>query len=830
MNRRLRLWAFFAAFAFAIPASSCGPDFPFAVFVLPHGPGGNYLDYAQGHIGILQPGYRTRSLVIAFNYLTHHPLTAADQQQAVAVNKQFTNGWQADEAAKQSAPPSGFHTWISTRSALGPIDGYTPTAQLEVSRSTNGDAYEDFPNCLDDAFANAARTLSSLSQTFGANTVFVRDWAHAQDAVFSNCGEGKPAPFYGPGKPPAPPPAPHLPDSVPATPPLWLQQDRAYQLAAANFYALDFNRAIASFRAIAADHASPWSIVARYLIARALVRQATLADTQLTNGRATTAQQAAAKSLLLATLTQAQQELIAMQSDPRMVPMQSAIGNLLDFVNLRLQPEAQAAVLVQRLQNPNISNFGQSLIDLTWLRTNEWDPGKPPPLQGPVSDPTGMIAWITDLNNLDQTPNYYGERSPHTPADVARATADILHHWQTTHSTVWLVAALMSAQPSDSAAQDLVSAAAAVPPSDPAYVAVTYHRLRLMTRDSATRDQLLAVLPAIRAHENTSTLNQFIALDSASAPTLDAWLATTGRVPASESSYMEQGEDLIPALTTNACGTKITPGATKLFDADAANAFNRDLPLRLLADSAERPVLPENLRYQVAQAALARAILLDQPAIARRMTPLLVHCRSAWAPVLAAYNASITPNERTLNGLLALMRFASTEPSVRNGEERRNGFATYDSYRQNWWCTTVPKPNGTVDDNPNYQYERSNSTPHSKPLVRPLFLTAADSSEAAAEVAALENIPSASQYFATQALSWWKLHPTDPHTPDLLGEADRVLRNSCRTELPYDPKTYKPVGDSDNPMLTTNLAHVIFDALHKDYPQSTWAKRYKSWE
>ena len=667
MNRRLRLWAFFAAFAFAIPASSCGPDFPFTVFVLPHGPGGNYLAYVQGHIGILQPGYRTRSLVIAFNYLTRHPLTAADQQQAVAVNKQFTDGWQADEAAKQSAPPSGFHTCISTRSALGPIDGYNPTDQLEVSRGTNGDAYEDFPNCLDDAFATAARTLSNLSQTYGANTVFVRDWARAQDAVFSNCGDGKPSPFFGPGRPPAPPPAPHLPDSVPATAPLWLQQDRAYQLAAANFYALDFNRAIASFRAIAADHASPWSIVSRYLIARTLVREATLADTQLTNGRATPAQQAAAKSLLLATLTQAQQELIAMQSDPRMVPMQSAIGNLLDFVNLRLQPQAQAAVLVERLQNPNSSNFGQSLIDLTWLRTNEWDPGKPPPLQGPVSDPTGMIAWITDLNNLDQTPNYYGERSPHTPADVARATADIRHHWQTTHSTVWLVAALMSAQPSDSAAQDLVSAAAAVPPSDPAYVAVTYHRLRLMTRDSATRDQLLAVLPAIRAHENTSTLNQFIALDSASAPTLDAWLATTGRVPASESSYMEQGEDLIPVLTTNACGTKITPGATKLFDADAANAFNRDLPLSLLADSAERPVLPENLRYQVAQAALARAILLDQPAIARRMTPLLVHCRSAWAPVLAAYNASTTPNERTLNGLLALMRFASTEPSVRNG-------------------------------------------------------------------------------------------------------------------------------------------------------------------
>ncbi len=164
--------------------------------------------------------------------------------------------------------------------------------------------------------------------------------------------------------------------------------------------------------------------------------------------------------------------------------------------------------------------------------------------------------------------------------------------------------------------------------------------------------------------------------------------------------------------------------------------------------------------------------------------------------------------------------------SVRSGEERRNGFATYDSYRQSWWCTTSPKPYGAVDDNPSYPYNRSATAPPAKPL----FITPVDTAEAAPEVAALEKIPSASQYFATEALSWWKLHPTDPRTPDLLGQADRVLRNSCRTELPYDLKTYKPVGDSNNPMLTTNLAHAIFDALHKDYPQSSWAKRYKSWE
>jgi hypothetical protein len=826
MNRRLWLPAL-CVLLFALPASSCGPDFPFATFVLPNGPGGNYLAFAEGHLGILQPGYRTRSLVVAFDAITHHPLSAADQQQAVAVNQRYLNSWQADEETKKSGTPSGFDTWISTRTAIGPIDGYAPDPQLATDHTLPGSQYDSFPNCLDNAFATAASTLAALSKNYSPHNPYVIEWTRGQDAVFSNCGDGKAREFFGPGKPPAPPPAPHLPAAVPASAPVWLQQDRAYQLAAAHFYALDFNAAIAGFRTIAADQASPWSVVAGYLVGRSLVREATLAETHLYNSGGTPTQQAAAKSQLNATLSQAQKELLALRADPRMASMQNDIDSLLDYVNLRLQPEVQAVVLAQRLQNPDTRNFGQALIDLTWLRTDPSDPSKPPPAHGPENDPAGMIAWIDDLNNLDQTPSAFtGEPSPHTDADVAHASADILRHWEATHSTVWLVAALMAAKPNDAATPELLRAANAVPASDPAWVTVTYHRLRLMPNDAATRAQLLAVLPLIRDHENISTLNQFLALDAASAPTLDAWLATTGRIPADETSFMEQGEDVIPGLTTDVCGTKVAPNSVELFDADAANAFNRDLPQRLLAASAEISVLPENLRYQVAQAALVRAILLDQPEIARRMTPLLVQCRAAWAPVLAAYNASTTAADRKLNGLFALMRFASTEPSVRNGEERREGFATYDEMRQNWWCSTVPQPDGTVDDSASLPHNLSRKALPAKPV----FLTPADTEEAATEVAALEKIPSAGQYFATQALTWWKLHPSDPHNPDLLGEADRVVRNSCRTELPYDTTTYKRIGDSSDPNLTANLAHALFDALHKDYPQSSWAKRYKSWE
>jgi hypothetical protein len=176
------------------------------------------------------------------------------------------------------------------------------------------------------------------------------------------------------------------------------------------------------------------------------------------------------------------------------------------------------------------------------------------------------------------------------------------------------------------------------------------------------------------------------------------------------------------------------------------------------------------------------------------------------------------------------MRFASTEPSVRQGEERRNGFATYDSFRQNWWCMTVPQPGGTVDDFPTFQYHDNYGPQVLAQHPPPPFLTAADLAEATTEADQLRKIPSASTYFATQALAWMKQHPADARTPDILGEADRVLRNSCRTERPYDDKTGQPTGDPNNPLLTANLAHALFDALHNNYPTSPWTKRYKTWQ
>ena len=94
----------------------------------------------------------------------------------------------------------------------------------------------------------------------------------------------------------------------------------------------------------------------------------------------------------------------------------------------------------------------------------------------------------------------------------------------------------------------------------------------------------------------------------------------------------------------------------------------------------------------------------------------------------------------------------------------------------------------------------------------PPFLTAADRAAADREIAALQKIPCASDYFAQQSLDWVKAHPDAPHNADLLGFAMRVVRNACRDDA------------------TRDLSHQLFDTIHRRYPKSEWATRYTTWE
>jgi hypothetical protein len=685
-----------------------------------------------------------------------------------------------------------------------------------MTRSIPGVDYEQFANCLDDAFATAARTLADREAGHGAHSSEVVEWVRGQDEVFGNCSD-IPA-SYAPGafRPEAPPPA-----AVPAVltkAPAWLAQDRAYQIAAAQFYSVQYAEALKSFEAIAVDRSSPWSVIAEYLTARTMIRQATIGRAQAEYGQnVPAAAKKQAADVEMAQLKQAQAALEAMQGEERMRSLWPAIGHLRDWLALRVDPKAQELVLAARLHGTEDENFGQDLIDLTYASGDGPEVGEDP------NDAAAMMRIRRkgetgrDVLAKDAKPEVV--MTEWLRAVMTNDEATALANWKAGRGNAWLLAAMMAAKPGDAANAELIGATEKAPSSDPAYVGVTYHRLRLMGPTATMRSELVKVRPEIERTESPSTTNLFAALDGATAPSLEAWLRTAGRTPAIVSYDGDESADAgaNDKPVEQPCGPPLKDKDLPLFTPPAADALNAGMSLAVLARAAEAKELAPNLRFALAQSAWTRAVLLDRPEIARRMTPILVGCRSAWRDVLTAYDGAHDADARHVAGLLAMMRFASTEPDVRAGEQRAEGFATYSEYRDNWWEQTVTSPSAITNFDAGFSAARTDNDPVAGANAMLMssslsFLTPEEHAAARSEVTALAKVPAASDYFAAEALAWWHAHPNNPVDAELLGSAMRVARNAPRTDK------------------TKENQHALFDALHEAFPESEWARRYTTWE
>jgi hypothetical protein len=768
-----------------LPAHSCGPDWAEAVFVKKHGPDLPYDAFARGRLGVAQPGYRTRHLVITYRYLNHLPLSLDEQQDAVNANNRFNSTWSNDQQSPLSQH-KGFLAWIEARKEVGPVDGFVPQSPFSTEGAWQFDSY--FENCLDDAFANAARTLQVRQSTLGNRPADVIEWVRGQDVVFQNCDKQTATPI-----------------ALSASAVQWLRYDRAYQQAAALLYQRKYEDAVSAFSAIATDSGSPWSQLSQYLVGRVMVSQAVaLEEYDPPPGSDTSKEQS--PDQYLEQLRSARAKLLTMRAEPRMRSLEHAVNAMLDRVNARLEPELQTRTLAVRLTAPEPDpNFYQDVLDLSYLLSDETNvdaialanrakTSVPGPANAAERRAADMLAWMKVFHTSDENAS--------------------LEHWHASHEDAWLLNALSFAKPEGASTRELLQAAATVGQSNPAYTAVTYHRFRLSPVTALNRGELLTVLPHLSASESVSTLNLFAELNARSAPDLNTWLKEAARKPAAEAMYSEE-EPFDTKMTPQPCGPSEIAAETPLFPPDAATVLNTRLPLRLLAQAAESTSLPPNLRFQVAQAAWTRAVLLDRRDIAARLSPILIQCNSNWQPVLSAYDRAKSTKDQKATALFALMRFASTEPDVREGNYRIDGFASYSYYRDNWWCFTVP-PNARNQNSGKNQYADETgwgftSVAHTD-VVDPLFLTQTDRVEAFREIAILRAIPRASEYLASEAASWQRAHPHDSRAPELLGEAFRVVRNAC--------------GDKTS----ADTEHQLFLTLHREYPTNHWTLRYQSWE
>lgn len=390
--------------------SSCGFFLPETVFTSKLGP----LDEAQyfrGRLDILQPRYRRIYLMAAYRYLAGIGLSKADQQ-ALLAKPAMADFWE-----DRGSP--AVQGWLQVRAALGaqPLD--------RIDRFTTFPDRAYILNCGDDAFRNAAATLAERSRS-GASHEDLTIWVAAQDQVFANCSSTL-----------------SIPSALPATAARWLQADRAYQIAAAKFYAGQFDAAQADFLQIAGDRSSPWHGIAPYLAARALFRKATLVDA----GAAPAAQEQLRKAL----------------ADSDAAPWHASARGLARFLLARTEP-ARALSEAARIVETEKSGVAGDMNDYRFMLDKYANRGEEAPRDDDLTD------WIATMQN--------------GPADHALAK------WRTTHSIPWLVAALTYADQPDT---ELMAAAARVANSSPAFRTAQFHWLRLMPADEA-RPRLEAML------------------------------------------------------------------------------------------------------------------------------------------------------------------------------------------------------------------------------------------------------------------------------------------------------------------------------------------------
>lgn len=339
--RRALLVAALGAFG-GIPAAACG-WYSTPLFYSTKTPSPPIERFLAGDLGVISPAWKPAALLVAFRVLDGSPLDPATQ-------KAFRTYWEpeTDPDLLETGDTTGAWRSALERAGAAPEGWITRERDITDPAGTYGGFYF---NCLDDAFATAAKTLDARVERYGAGSREVTEWISGQRTVFANCARGEAEP-------------PELDESWDAR----LRADRAYQRAAAAFYSERFELAGDRFRAIAEDRRSEWSSLARYLVARSRVRAKDV-DGAL----------AALKSI---------------RADAQMTAYHAAADRLTSFVLTHWKPQDRerelAAVLFGSTTAPSLR---QALIDYTVVLGS--DSTQPDPRS------RELAAWVAALKSTE---------------------------------------------------------------------------------------------------------------------------------------------------------------------------------------------------------------------------------------------------------------------------------------------------------------------------------------------------------------------------------------------------------------------------------------------
>jgi hypothetical protein len=745
MRRKLPQSTIVIALLFAVllqapPASACGPFAIEPIFSFSVHPEYPLENYAAGNIGIVPTTYARSYLFVAYRYLNGDGFDQAEREALVELwHDRLDMRWEAgnEQAVK---------TWLDARQKIAGV-GEAPKIEVFRNREKPNE-YESYLNCQNDSFETAANTLEARISRFGADNAALKDWVAAQDQVFANCSEGQ-----------------HIPAMLPADADALLRADRQYQTAAANFYSGNFAAAQTLFASIAADAKSPWRDKAPYLVARTILRKASLGPDETKKDA----------------LAEAEQKLNEVLANNELKPSHAAAKRLLSNVRLRLHPEDRLHELAVALTSKGgTANLKQDLWDYTVLLDQAEGTG----------DAHHQKRTMPSASSDDLTDWIFTYQS-----DKAEARDHALAKWEATSSTPWLIAALSKIDPQNAKASLLQQAAAKLSPTSPAFQSASFQSIRLDVasgRTATARTKLDDLLSKHRSSFHTSSLNLLLEQRMLVASNLDELLIYAQRLPAGY-SWNEDGRELPADKEEIGSEAEALLGKVRL-DFDAAEILNRRMPISLLGEAAVNNRLPEDSRRDLVQATWLRSVLVGNHATATALVPELKTMVPDLAPLLNEYTSAREPAAKTFSAIYAWLKFPGLEPVVDTGSARGAPLNEQESYRDNWWCSAAT------------------SIPASE-LKRPYptFLTAAQKAAANRENATLASFGAAPNYLCREVIAWATSHPSDPRVPEALHLAVKTTRYGC---------TDKQTG---------RWSKAAYDLLHRSYPGNTWAKQTPYW-
>ena len=747
------------------PALACGPSFVLPVFAMDARPE-QFASFAKGNIGIIHPTFNRSALFASYRFFNNQPFSDKEQADLVRNWRAEYENTDANEDSKNTA----INNWIAARKKIATTE---PEPKIYTDR-TNPESYSSFFNCTAGAFDNAVKTLEARLEKNKADDASMKEWLRGQDQVFANCSETK-----------------DMPSAVAADAPDWLKADRDYQIAAAHFYATQYDEAKTGFEQIAKNTASPWRDISAYLLARVFIRQASAIS-----------EDTAQHDKMLAYYKQAEDQLNSLLADSSLASVHGAAKQLLSLINFRLHSDTLHEQLAKKLidKGENATLFQdvtdyRRLLDKAAILEDASDEEKASEKAFNIKfrQAGELTDWIFTVQSKEKD-----------------AFTHAVEKWQATKNTAWLVASLMKASSDTPEAANLITASKAIDKTSAAFLTATYHAVRLQIAQGQS-DEARKTLDALlkdSATMTTSAVNSFLSERLSLAQDLNEFVKFSQR-HAVIFAYDEDEYQLVdvntPPKDSEEDYTKNERAWAKrtMFDADAARVMNTQIPLAVLKKLALHSDLPDYLRSNVVMSAWVRAVLLDEEKTALELATELAKLIPELKNLIPDYSKAKAGKAKTYEAVFIMLKNPAMRPLVDQGTGRQATFNAIENFRDNWWCDTNEY---TLYDN-----DASRNNTHD-PVTAPTFLSKEQIALAKEENAKIQKLAtSGSNYLASKTSEWAEFAPKEKRLPEALALAVRATRYGCQ--------------NCD----TGKISKDAFDILKDRFGSSEWKKKTPYW-